>query len=111
MLMKKIGKNLVDVVDVGGRCNSNVHEDNRLNQLGNSNSRGRRGRFANANAYADAHTPAPAPVEENPGKRPPRPPRPPEHANPRVTDGGRSGGHQNERPRILNPPAWLEDVP
>ena len=104
---EKIGRNLVDVVDVGGRCDSNVHEDNLLNNNGNSDSRGRGGRLYPTNTNAGAR----APVKDTPGKRPPRPPRPPEPGNPGVTDGGRSGGRQNERPPITNPPDWLKEIP
>ena len=104
---EKIGRNLVDVVDVGGRCDSNVHEDNLLNNNGNSDSRGRGGRLSPSYTYAGAR----APVKDTPGKRPPRPPRPPEPGNPGVTDGGRSGGRQNERPPITNPPDWLKEIP
>ena len=97
----------MDVVDVGGRCDSNVHEDNLLNNNGNSDSRGRGGRLSPSYTYAGAR----APVKDTPGKRPPRPPRPPEPGNPGVTDGGRSGGRQNERPPITNPPDWLKEIP
>jgi putative DNA primase/helicase len=102
---EKIGKNLVDVVDVGGRCVSNVHDDNNMNNNDNSDSRGRRGRLSPSYAYAGAR----APMKETPEKRPRRPPRPPEPVNPRVTDGGRCGGRQNERPPISNPPDWLKE--
>jgi putative DNA primase/helicase len=104
---EKIGRNLVDVVDVGGRCDSNVHEDNLLNNNSNSDSRGRGGRLSPSYTYAGARTP----VKDTPEKRPRRPPRPPEPGNPGVTDGGRCGGRQNERPPITNPPDWLKEVP
>jgi len=103
---EKIGTNLVDVVDVGGRCDSNVHGDSGLNNNDNSDSRVRRVRLFPSYTYAGARTP----VKETPEKRPPRPPRPPEQGNPGVTDGGRCGGRQNERPSITNPPDWLKEV-
>jgi putative DNA primase/helicase len=106
---ENIGINLVNVVNVGERCASNVHEGNPLNNNGYLDSRERRERgerLPPSYAYAGAH----APVKDPPEKRSPRSPRSQSLGNPRAVDGERCGERQNERSPITNPPDWLKEV-
>jgi hypothetical protein len=100
---------LVDVVDVGGRANSNVHDGNDLKDNDNSQSGGRRGRFTHPHAHACARTYMNGEESE---KRPQRTPRPQTSGNSVGSDGGRGGGRAIERPTSTDAvPDWLKGVP
>jgi len=104
---------LVNVVNVGERCDSNVHEKthSQFNGLNDSRERReRRERFPTPYACADAH----APPRKSQEKRSPRSRRSPDPAtawdSARERCGERSPACSPPSPTPAQP-AWLEDVP
>ena len=101
----------MNVVNVGERNDSNVHEktSSEINDLEASRERReRRERFSNPYACADARAPACVKEED---KRSRRSRRSPDPANPMVSGGERCGERLDQRSPIPNPPAWLDGVP
>ena len=98
----------VNVVNVGERVNSNVHEDNRLNNMDNFESGERRERFPHAPAHACARPYVNLEDAEMRSRRSPRSPAPVMSTG---CDGERGGERCDLRPTSTEAmPDWLKEV-
>ncbi|MBI2717221.1 MAG: toprim domain-containing protein [Rhizobiales bacterium] len=98
----------VNVVNVGERVNSNVHEDNHLNDRDNFESGERRERLPHPHAHACARTYVHLEDAEKRSRRSPRSPAP---ENSMGCGGERGGERCNQRPTSTDAvPDWLKEV-
>jgi hypothetical protein len=97
----------VNVVNVGERANSNVHGDNPLNDMENSESGERRERFSSPHAHACARAYMNGEEAEKRSQRSPRSPAPEKSTS---CDGERGGERCDEHPTFTEVPDWLKEV-
>lgn len=99
----------VNVVNVGERAKSNVHEDNCLSDIDNFESGEHRERFPDSHAHACARMYTNLDETEKRSRRSPRSPAPEKSM---IWDGERSGERGEERPTFTDSiPDWLKGVP